>query len=487
MSRKIDLISMEMLPGHGAPVAGGGLRTWSLLETLRAAGHDVRVCLPQALIDQYGLTQYSAFQPAAMQAFLDASPAEVFVFEQWYPLSLPERVDRPVVVDLPGPLLLENYWRRVAATERMALAKLRALGRADVWLYATPRQRYYWLAFMALSGHDLAAPALVHAPIAFPAQPASGRERDPSRFVYAGVFWPWQDPTPALSALVSVLERRGRGTLEIFGGPHPQHEVEGQRYLDPTATLPPGPRVQYRGMLPFEQLTERLETAGVAVDVVPCNAERELSSTIRTVVYLHCGLPVVVSRHSYLVEAIAAAGAGWIVDDAPGGLEPVFEAVLNDADEVTRRGDAARRLAQARFTCPGAMLEFLAVVDRLEVGRRPEPFTERLDRQVRELEHGLRERIGQLEATAAAQAGEIAHLGRLAADREASLHAARLCRQALEEAYYIASRDLEALRSSLPHRLLRALKRLLGKYREPDDYRPRIPEAWSRPPSHTDT
>lgn len=487
MGRRIDLYTMEMLPGQGVPVAGGGIRAWSLAEGLRAAGHAVRVCLPAHLLGAHGSADCAGFPAEALQGFVNESPAELFVFEQWYPLSLLERLDRPVVVDLPGPLLLENHWRQVAASERMALAKLRALARADLWLHATPRQRYYWLAFMALAGLDLARPPLLHAPIALPLshrflnRPAGG-DRDPARFVHAGIFWPWQDPTGPLATLLDCLRRAGHGSLVVYGGAHPQHAVEGQRYLDPTPQLAACPQLDCRGLLPFEQLAPELETAGVALDVVPVNAERELSSTIRSVVYLHCGLALVLSRHSYLAEAVEQAGAGWVVEsEAPSELAPLFETILTHPEEVQRRGEAAHRLAVERFACPQAWGEVLARLDTLTPGERPEPFTERLDRRVRELERELRTRIAELEGIAAAQAGEIAFLSGELAERDAGLHHARLARQALEEAYAIASRDLEALRASLPYRTLQALRRLLGKARTPDDHRPRIPPDWQKP------
>jgi len=472
---RIDLVTMELLPGESVPVAGGGIRAASLCESLRAAGHAVRVCQPRDLLERCDLDTANAFSPAAMQSFIDASPADLFVFEQWYPLSLPEAIDRPVAVDLPGPLLLENYWRKVDATERMVLLKLRALARADLWLYATPRQRYYWMAFLSLLGRDLDRPPLVHAPIALSPRPEPAAPRAALRFVYAGIFWPWQDPTLALGTLAERMAAAGRGELEIYGGPHPQHEVEGQQFRDLSGALPEGDRVHYRGLLPFPALCARLEAAGVAVEVDAPNAERELSSTIRALVYLHCGLPLVIGREHYLAGEVEAAGAGWVIDAQDrAALARVFDAILAEPEEALARGARARALAARRYAIPAVHTELYARLEALSTGERPRPFTERLDAHMRESEGRLLAHIEQLDRECRRQVEELERQHAHIQELYHSLHVTRQVRQALEQSYAIAARDLLAIRNSRAHRLLSRLKRLLGRGGNPEDPRPRL-------------
>ena len=475
--RRIDLVTMEMLPGVEAPVAGGGIRAWSLLRSLSAVGHEVRVCQPVELLERYGLPTANGFNTTSMQAFIDASPADLFVFEQWYPLSLAERIDRPVVVDLPGPLLLENHWRRVGSTERMVLLKLRALARADLWLYATPRQRYYWMAYLAMLGRDLSRPPLLHVPIALPPRPASPAAREPLRFAYAGIFWPWQDPTPALGALLERMEARGSGELEVYGGVHPQHEAAGQQFRDLSDALPEGERIHYRGLLPFEALCERLEAAGVAVEADAPNAERELSSTIRALVYLHCGLPLVIGREHYLAGAVEAAGAGWVVDPLDrAALLHVFDGILAQPEEALARGERARALARGSFALPDAHAVLHAALEGLAAGERTAPFTERLDANMREAEGRLLAHIEHLDQECRRQVEELARQDAHIQELYRSLHVSRQVRQALECSYAIASRDLDSLRVSRPYRLLAAARRLLGRGGKPEDHRPRLDE-----------
>jgi glycosyltransferase involved in cell wall biosynthesis len=480
MGRKIDLVTMEMLPGHGVPVAGGGIRTWSLAENLRNAGHEVRICIPDTVATKYQLDQYPTFPIENLQSFIDQSNAEVFLFEQWYPLSLTQSIDRPVVVDLPGPLVLENYWRSVAKSEEMLLAKLKTLSRADLLLYATPRQRYYYMAFLALSGKNLDNPRLLHTPIALPQlEVSSPPQKDPFRFVHAGIFWPWQNPTLPLRLLAECMKARGSGKLDIFGGQHPQHSVDGQQYLELEKQFSPDLPINYRGMLPFEQLCMELRSAGVAIDVVPTNAERELSSTIRTVVYLHCGLPIVLSKHNYLAPLVEEYDAGWLVQpDDEDSLKQVFEGILDSPNHVLDKGRNAEKLAQEHLTGPDTCASLSVALDTLQASPPSVSYTSRMRTQ---LEEQIK-KIGDQEAYIVDRENHIKHLLEVIGDRDStiddlhfSLDVQRRHRQALEKSYTIAARDLELIRSSTLYRFIQKAKKMLGKGAPPQDHRPMVP------------
>ena len=94
-----------------------------------------------------------------------------------------------------------------------------------------------------------------------------------------------------------------------------------------------------------------MSTSSVALDVWHKNPERELSYPSRTVAYLWCGLPVIVSAYSEIAELVGRYQAGWVVDH--GDRESLCRIVR---DIVTKRLDLseyrrnARKLASEQLT-----------------------------------------------------------------------------------------------------------------------------------------
>ena len=171
------------------------------------------------------------------------------------------------------------------------------------------------------------------------------------RFVYGGIFLPWQNPAPALLQVAANSGRAGSGVLEVIGGKHPFHAVHTGGFgplMDKLSTMQ---RVQMSGLLPHDELVNRYTKAHVAVDVMMPNAERELAFPSRTVHYLWCGLPVIHAAFSEVADYIREWEAGWVVPhDDPEALHRVVLSILANPEEAQRRGENAQRLARERFS-----------------------------------------------------------------------------------------------------------------------------------------
>jgi glycosyltransferase involved in cell wall biosynthesis len=75
---------------------------------------------------------------------------------------------------------------------------------------------------------------------------------------------------------------------------------------------------------------------------------------------LTCGVPVVVSPHVNLSEAIEDAGAGWIAEVDRDALVTALKSALKSDSERAKRGAAGKRMSQ-RFTWPAVAGELLAM------------------------------------------------------------------------------------------------------------------------------
>lgn len=171
------------------------------------------------------------------------------------------------------------------------------------------------------------------------------------RFVYGGIFLPWQNPASALLTVASALDEEKRGFLEVIGGRHPFHAVDTGSFGPLVDKLAQMPRVRMSGLLPHDKLVERYVQAHVAVDMMMPNAERELAFPSRTVHYMWCGLPVIHAAFSEVAEYIRDWEAGWVVPhDDPEALREVVRSVLANPGEARRRGLNAQRLVRERFS-----------------------------------------------------------------------------------------------------------------------------------------
>lgn len=290
-----------------------------------------------------------------LRAVLASAAPDVVVFQHWVGVGAAADLDVPVALDLHGPLMIETAYQRRSDVDPAELAKVKldAFRRADFVTCAGAQQRFYFLAWLLLSGGDVTADAISVIPVSLP--PEAPRHEWPAQevnFVYGGMFLPWQDPSLSLLTLVSVLESEDAGRLDFFGARHPMYPDMETPLLDEVELrLKDSSRVTVHGLWPRDRLLEHYRTSYVALDLMRRNTERELAFTTRTAEYLWCGLPVVYNDYGDLTPMIRDYEAGWIVspDDAD-GLRELLRKIVHDPAEVRRRSANAQRLARERLS-----------------------------------------------------------------------------------------------------------------------------------------
>ena len=300
----------------------------------------------------------NAWTPDSLQSLVDALHPDVVVSCGWPNLTWLSRANLPVALDLAGPHLLERAYQGYRDVAANAEEKLAALRRADFYTCISERQRYYFAGWLAQAGVEVSdlTQALAVIPYSLsPEQPLhiwpENLSGDAMRFVYGGIFLPWQNPAPALLAVANELEAEGRGVLEIIGGRHPFHAVDTGAFGPLMSKLSTMPRVSMSGLLPHDRLVERYTQAHVAVDVMQPNMERELAFPSRTVHYMWCGLPVIHAAFSEVAAYIEQWEAGWVVPhDSEEALKEVVRGILANPQEARRRGENAQRLARELFS-----------------------------------------------------------------------------------------------------------------------------------------
>jgi hypothetical protein len=204
------LILMQgMVPVPGRPVTGNGLRAQALAQGLRGHGHRAR--LVTRAIDTEGLPSVNGDQPlvydtpSALPEILASSGAQAAIVCHWDLLeSLPEPSPIPIVADLYGPRLVEAQFER-ADLDREGARFVDTLRRADSFLVASERQRWFALPWLMLAGFDCRTLPVHVVPIAANPRPPIRFQRKPVAdpvFVTGGVFWPWRESEGPLQRLL---------------------------------------------------------------------------------------------------------------------------------------------------------------------------------------------------------------------------------------------------------------------------------------------
>lgn len=352
MPSRIQVICGQPLPFHGSPTTGAGLRGWSLGEGLKTHGFEVVYSLPKDVLEKIPSPSDdlidAAFDYHRLGDSVDHIKPDVVLTQGWlWANMLPDDLKTPLAVDLTGPYLLESVFSQVEDQAQMPFLKLQALRKADFVTCAGLYQKHYFLPWLLLAGHDITGDACHAIPMSLsPDMPTPVPPEEPV-FLYSGIFLPWQDASAVLRRLIVALDMYDRGKLLIVAGAHPS-------YAFPTGNMPAlieelrhHPRVEFTGVMPFDDLVEKTRHSTVFVDLMAHNAERELAFTTRTVVALWSGLPVLYNDYSELSAYIKDYQAGWTVDPGDTGtIDDTLRSIFEEPERVQAFGRNAQQLVR---------------------------------------------------------------------------------------------------------------------------------------------
>ena len=373
MRKRILIVTCELLPVPGQPVRGGGLRVWGLGEGLRAHGHVVTYALPQASVtDDVRLPdafKHYLYVPESLNELILEVMPDLLIVEQWGVATFIDDLKIPLIIDLHGPLSLENAFKQSANFLSDALTKIDALGKADLLVCPGQYQRNYFLTWFLMAGADP-----LHAPIEV--VPVSLDKNLPAhewpaapRFVFGGVTWPWIDPFPGLEMLAERVAKEKDASLELFvGAPkqrfdHALDTINVGIFRDYRERLKGYANTRLRELIPRDELLTAYARASVAYDLYQPNSERQLAFTTRTIEYLWCGLPVIYGDYGELAKPIRDYDAGWVVaPDDEKAVAAALDEIFGDPQAARRKGENAQRLAREQYTWEQAIKPLLSFV-----------------------------------------------------------------------------------------------------------------------------
>lgn len=381
---QVFVISNDIVPGLGMPVAAPGLRAFGLAEGLRANGVRTKTLVARGFVERQW-TRFGRSVPHptapdteivganALARYLKAHAPAVAVMinsNQVDHLKPMEGVRH--VLDFFAPKMLEELYHHGEGypgeqLKRLRERKIRAIGLADAFICNGRKKLPYFLAWMLQADRDVRRLPLEVVDMCVPLSLSDGvEEADGVRLAVAGYLQSWSTLGGWVGELERRLDRPGVG-LDLLvpwhwgGGVGRSHASRGD--LD---RISGHPSVTAHGTMNFAEFQRFLSGVDVTVDLFEHNLEREYAMVTRSVVSLACGVPVVHPPFTEVSAMISEYDAGWLVDPRDGeAIGAALDEVIEDPGVVRRKKENARTLARAVLDPAEAVKPLVRILEGL--------------------------------------------------------------------------------------------------------------------------
>lgn len=369
----------------GAKLAGPGIRSWNIAETL-AEDHEVRLVTLSKLdvhSSRFDTASVTIGDQHGMKVQVDWCDVIIFQGLAMALFSAIQKTDKTVIVDIYDPMHLEqleqarshdqNKWTRDVESATEVLNQ--QLRRADFLICASERQRHFYLGQLAALGRvsplnyasDPDLRRLIDVvPFGLSEQEPvqerhalrgarAGFEVDDKILLWSGGLYDWFDPHTLIEAVALLSERHPEVKLFFQGTKNPNPGVPEMDIVGSSRAL-----ARSLGVLDthvffndswvdFDDRQNFLLDADAGVSTHFDHLETTFSFRTRILDYLWAGLPMVVTTGDGFGDLIEDEGLGVVVPERdPQALAEGLEKVLFD-DEFAAAARASIRRVRERF------------------------------------------------------------------------------------------------------------------------------------------
>ncbi len=365
--KKVFIISNDIVPSLGMPVAAPGLRAFGLAEGLRAHGLTVKTVVVKGFVErQWMRFGRSVPHPTASDTEIIGAGSLVRYLETNAPATVilinSNQVDnlRPIrgikyVVDFFAPKMLEMLYHHSGEypkeeMQNLRRRKIQAIKLADAFIVNGAKKVPYFLAWMLQADRDIRNLPLVVvnmcAPLYLNDRP-SDSDVSSIRFAVAGYLHSWS----TLGSWVKVMERyldRPEVSLDLMVPWHWSSREYEHKSRDDLDRLKANKSVTTHGPMRFSDFQKFLSGVDVAIDLFQHNLEREYAMVTRSIIALACGVPVLHPPFTEVSPLIAEYDAGWLVDPEDSkALEALISRIIENPQMLRKKKENTRALASA--------------------------------------------------------------------------------------------------------------------------------------------
>lgn len=382
-SRQVFVISNDVVPGLGMPVAAPGLRAFGLAEGLRANGVKTKTLVVKGFVERQW-TRFGRSVPPptapetevvganALTRYLKAHAPAVAVMINSNQADNLRRVEGVrYVMDFFAPKMLEELYHHGEGypgeeLEKLRRRKIRGIQLADAFICNGRKKLPYFLGWMLQADRDVRHLPLEVVNMCVPLGLSGESEGSGVRLAVAGYLQSWSTLGGWVGELERRLDRPGV-SLDLLvpwhwgGGGGRAHVSKGD--LDRMAGHP---SVTTHGTMNFSGFRRFLSGMDATIDLFQHNLEREYAMVTRSVVSLACGVPVIHPPFTEVSAMISDYDAGWLVDPTDAGaVGAVLDEVMEDPDAVRRKRENARALARELLDPVEAVKPLVKILEEL--------------------------------------------------------------------------------------------------------------------------
>lgn len=385
-AKRVAIISNDIVPSLGMPVAAPGLRAFGLAEGLRANGFDVKTIVTSGFLDR----QWTRFgkpvpHPTApgvevvganrLMAYLKShAPVTAILINSNQVDHIKPANGVRYVLDFFAPKMLETLYHHGEGhpkeeLERLRKRKVKAIKLADAFIVNGAKKVPYFLAWILQADRDIRNLPMevvnMCIPLSWDDEDENDAETEGVRLAVAGYLQSWSKLGSWVEKLEARLDRPGV-SLDLLvprhwgGGMERDHEsaVDLERIGGRESVATHGP-------MTFSRFQKFLSGVDVTIDLFQHNLEREYAMVTRSVVSLACGVPVVHPPFTEVSDMISGYDAGWLVDPTDEtAVGAVFDEIIENPGEVRRKTKNARMLARELIDPAEAVKPLVRIMER---------------------------------------------------------------------------------------------------------------------------
>jgi glycosyltransferase involved in cell wall biosynthesis len=385
----------------GSRMAGPGIRAWEIARALARAGFEVLLATPYPETSGEGNLSVVGFtweDLASLKQWLGSARTVMATgpvlsrVVHW----LRKPLDQPTIVDLyyvpEIEIVLLSFSQGTPFLIDLFIEEtLTYLRCGDFFLYATERQRDFWLGALWMAGRlnerTLAVDPerwMAWVPMGIPDDPPRGGKRvlkgvipgiqpEDKVVLWMGGIWEWTDPMSLGEAMEHVLRRHPEVRL-VFGAaqhydervvPPMSRAAQFLRWCQERDWL--GRYVFFLDWVPYEQRGLYLLEADIGVSLHDHPLESRYAVRARSLDYLWASLPCVLSAGDELADLLQAYGLARVVPTRD--PRAVAEALLSWLEESPSREQLSQRTLPLRDR-----LRWSAVIRPIEAFLRDPQF-----------------------------------------------------------------------------------------------------------------
>jgi len=379
--QKVVIISNDIVPGLGMPVAAPGLRAYGLAKGLEANGYEVKmVVLKHVAENQWQKRGYSIPMPRPRDVHLVADRDLIGFLKMSVPAAAiminSNQIDhlKPIegikyILDFFAPKMLEMAYQKeehpaeLLATLRQR--KIRAIELADGFLVNGDKKFPYFLSWLFQADRDVRSLHMEVVNSCVPISKKKKRRDKITRLVMAGYLQPWLKFGGVLDLLKKYLDGPNVRLRVLM----PRHWGKVDADFEERETLDEfceHPAVETSGSMLFSDFVNFMLEADVGIDLFQHTLEREYAMVTRSIVALACGIPVVHPPFTEVSPMISGYDAGWLVDPQDTDrLDRVLKEIVSDREVVKTKAENARKLAVEKLDPKVAVEPLVRMLERL--------------------------------------------------------------------------------------------------------------------------